>query len=237
LNLTKDSRINSKKVNEIFSSDVKNNSIVINQEIDTIFTDDKLITHFDLKRNSLIIYSITDGLFNQTNETKLIIKSHYSTKGLEDNIDSVFNRTILQLFIVLFVLVLMYLFILRTISKTLLKIIKNITINQYSDIENIQVNEIEILNNSYNNLHDSLNQKNEKLQKALDEIKTLKGIVPICAHCKKIRDDKGYWNLLESYIENHSEAEFSHGMCPDCIEEFYGEEDWYIKMKSDKGIA
>ena len=75
------------------------------------------------------------------------------------------------------------------------------------------------------------------LQKALDEIKTLKGIVPICAHCKKIRDDKGYWNLLESYIEKHSEAEFSHGMCPDCIEEFYGEEDWYIKMKSDKGIA
>jgi len=131
----------------------------------------------------------------------------------------------------------MYLFILRTISKTLLKIIKNITINQYSDIENIQVNEIEILNNSYNNLHDSLNQKNEKLQKALDEIKTLKGIVPICAHCKKIRDDKGYWNLLESYIEKHSEAEFSHGMCPDCLEELYGEEAWYIKMKSDKGIA
>jgi hypothetical protein len=128
----------------------------------------------------------------------------------------------------------MYLFILRTISKKLLKIIKNITINQYSDIENIQVNEIEILNNSYNNLHDSLNQKNEKLQKALDEIKTLKGIVPICAQCKKIRDDKGYWNLLESYIEKHSEASFSHGMCPECLEELYGKENWYIEGKKKK---
>ncbi len=92
LSLTKYSRTNSKKVNKILNSDVKNINIVINQEIDTIFTDDKLITHFDLKRNSLIIYSITDGLFNETNETKLIIKSHYSTKKLQDDIDRVFNR-------------------------------------------------------------------------------------------------------------------------------------------------
>jgi len=76
----------------------------------------------------------------------------------------------------------------------------------------------------------------EKLKTALDEIKTLKGIVPICSSCKKIRDDKGYWNLLESYIEKHSNASFSHGMCPDCSEKFYGNEGWYIEMKQKKEI-
>ncbi|MBI9090473.1 MAG: PAS domain S-box protein [Desulfobacterium sp.] len=69
----------------------------------------------------------------------------------------------------------------------------------------------------------------DKLQTALDEIKTLKGIVPICANCKKIRDDKGYWNLLESYIEKYSEASFSHGMCPECSDKLYGHENWYKK--------
>lgn len=60
-----------------------------------------------------------------------------------------------------------------------------------------------------------------KLQEALEKIKTLKGIIPICASCKKIRDDKGYWNQLESYIEEHSEANFSHGICPDCVQKLY----------------
>jgi ABC-type multidrug transport system fused ATPase/permease subunit len=73
-----------------------------------------------------------------------------------------------------------------------------------------------------------------ELQKALDEIKTLKGIVPICSLCKKIRDDKGYWNMLEDYIEKHSDASFSHSMCPECSDKLYGNEDWYIKMKNNK---
>ena len=60
-----------------------------------------------------------------------------------------------------------------------------------------------------------------KLQKALSEVKTLSGLLPICASCKKIRDDKGYWNHIESYIKNHSEAEFSHGICPDCAQKLY----------------
>lgn len=59
------------------------------------------------------------------------------------------------------------------------------------------------------------------LQKALKEIKTLKGIVPICSHCKKIRDDKGYWNQLEEYLQKYSEADFSHGICPACAEKIY----------------
>ena len=59
------------------------------------------------------------------------------------------------------------------------------------------------------------------LQKALSEIKMLKGILPICASCKKIRDDRGYWRQIEVYIRDHSEAEFSHGICPECKEKLY----------------
>ncbi len=62
------------------------------------------------------------------------------------------------------------------------------------------------------------------LRKALDEIKTLSGMLPICASCKKIRDDKGYWNQIETYIRERSEAEFSHGICPDCLGELYPEQ-------------
>jgi ligand-binding sensor domain-containing protein len=66
------------------------------------------------------------------------------------------------------------------------------------------------------------NQKNE-LQNALSQVKQLGGLLPICASCKKIRDDKGYWNQIESYISKHSEADFSHGICPDCYKELYPE--------------
>jgi hypothetical protein len=59
------------------------------------------------------------------------------------------------------------------------------------------------------------------LQKALGEVKTLSGLLPICANCKKIRDDKGYWNQIESYIRDNSEADFSHGICPDCAKKLY----------------
>jgi hypothetical protein len=61
------------------------------------------------------------------------------------------------------------------------------------------------------------------LQEALAKIKTLSGILPICASCKKIRDDRGYWNQVEAYVRDHSEAEFSHGICPDCAKELYPE--------------
>jgi DNA repair exonuclease SbcCD ATPase subunit len=59
------------------------------------------------------------------------------------------------------------------------------------------------------------------LKKTLSEVKTLRGFLPICSHCKKIRDDKGYWNQIESYIHKHSDAEFSHGICPECAKKYY----------------
>ncbi len=59
------------------------------------------------------------------------------------------------------------------------------------------------------------------LKAALARIKTLNGLLPICVRCKKIRDDKGYWNQIESYVSRHSLAEFSHGLCPDCAKILY----------------
>ena len=73
-----------------------------------------------------------------------------------------------------------------------------------------------------------------KLKNALEDVKALSGLLPICARCKKIRDDKGYWNTLEAYIEKHSDASFSHSMCLECSEELYGSEAWYIKRKKNK---
>jgi DNA-binding response OmpR family regulator len=61
------------------------------------------------------------------------------------------------------------------------------------------------------------------LQEALVEIKTLKGFIPICASCKKIRDDEGYWDQLEAYISKHTDAVFSHGLCPECAEQYRAE--------------
>ncbi len=74
----------------------------------------------------------------------------------------------------------------------------------------------------------------EELQEALVDVKTLSGLFPICASCKKIRDDKGYWNRIDSYIQEHSEAKFSHGLCPQCTDDLYGDSEWYIKMKKKK---
>jgi PAS domain S-box-containing protein len=59
------------------------------------------------------------------------------------------------------------------------------------------------------------------LQAAFADIKTLSGLIPICSSCKKIRDDKGYWNILEAYLVKHSEAKFTHGICPECAKKLY----------------
>jgi ABC-type multidrug transport system fused ATPase/permease subunit len=64
-----------------------------------------------------------------------------------------------------------------------------------------------------------------KLQGALAEIKTLSGLVPICAWCKKIRDDKGYWQTVEQYVSEHSQAEFTHSMCPECAKKYFDEKE------------
>lgn len=68
---------------------------------------------------------------------------------------------------------------------------------------------------------EALRQTNQDLENALAEVKTLSGLLPICASCQKIRNDKGYWDRIETYIQAHSEATFSHSLCPDCARKLY----------------
>jgi len=70
-------------------------------------------------------------------------------------------------------------------------------------------------------LNQELQQTVDQLRKAQQEVKTLQGLIPICSNCKRIRDDSGSWNQLEGYIQAHSEAKFSHGICPKCVKELY----------------
>jgi len=72
-----------------------------------------------------------------------------------------------------------------------------------------------------------------ELEGALDNVKELNGLLPICAKCKKIRDDSGYWAEIEKYIETHTDALFSHGLCPDCLDSLYGKERWFSKGQEE----
>ncbi len=82
------------------------------------------------------------------------------------------------------------------------------------------------LRQSQEQLKQALEEKDRlisDLQDALSQVKTLRGLIPICAGCKKIRDDKGFWSQVETYIAKHSDAKFSHGLCPDCVAKYYPE--------------
>lgn len=68
---------------------------------------------------------------------------------------------------------------------------------------------------------ETLQIEKNRLEEALSQIRTLSGLLPICAHCKKIRDDQGYWNQIETYIHDRSDAQFSHGICPECLKNLY----------------
>lgn len=77
-------------------------------------------------------------------------------------------------------------------------------------------------------------QSKEIIDHLIKDVKTLKGLLPICAKCKNIRDDKGYWSKIEDYISNHSDVLFSHGLCEKCCEELYSEDEWYKNMKEEE---
>ncbi|MDC7220619.1 MAG: ABC transporter substrate binding protein [Spirochaetales bacterium] len=76
-----------------------------------------------------------------------------------------------------------------------------------------------------------IEKQNRELQDALNQIHTLKGIIPICSHCKSIRNDKGYWDKVEQYLSDNTDAVFSHSLCPDCLEKYYPEASEVIKKK------
>jgi PAS domain-containing protein len=77
----------------------------------------------------------------------------------------------------------------------------------------------------YSIIHDITERKRAQrdLQQAYANIRTLRGVIPICANCKKIRDDQGYWSQVEVYVREHTEADFSHGICPECMRKLYPE--------------
>lgn len=100
------------------------------------------------------------------------------------------------------------------------------TICIHDDKKNIFSEEIIMLMEQFKHIiesHFEMAKQTAELKKALENIKQLKGLLPICASCKKIRDDKGYWSAVESYIQKHSEAEFSHSICPECAKRLYPE--------------
>ncbi len=92
-------------------------------------------------------------------------------------------------------------------------------LNESGEVETVICTSKNITNRKLSEV--ALKEAHDKLLEALKEIKALSGLLPICTSCKKIRDDKGYWNQIEGYIQRHSEAQFSHGICPDCAKKIY----------------
>ncbi len=92
----------------------------------------------------------------------------------------------------------------------------------------------ETLKDYQDHLESLVESRTQELSSALSKVKQLSGFLPICASCKKIRDDEGYWNQIESYIRTHSEAEFSHSICPDCANTLYPDFNLYQNSKKEK---
>lgn len=93
-----------------------------------------------------------------------------------------------------------------------------------SSVDDLVMNRMTQLNNETLNLYRELTKQKAELERAMQHIRVLRGLLPICSSCKKIRNDEGAWDDLESYIHDHSEAEFSHGLCPTCVKKLYPED-------------
>jgi len=99
--------------------------------------------------------------------------------------------------------------------------VSSVTIYSYRREMELLLDEITFQKDELVKTNQDLDKKNNELRVALGEVKTLSGLLPICISCKKIRDDKGYWNKIETYISEHSEAKFSHGICQECEKKLY----------------
>jgi hypothetical protein len=119
------------------------------------------------------------------------------------------------------------------IPDTLLKLVSLILLNCANTLESAELyrrladhnRDLERLvgerTRALNQANLDLQARNEELQRSLAEIETLRGILPMCSYCKKIRDDAGYWGEVDRYIAQHSDAQVSHGVCPECMEKFF----------------
>lgn len=147
-------------------------------------------------------------------------------------VDEIISRTIIELIIIAFILVISFL----VFSKydALEKIVSFSSKYESYEIDEIISTSIVLLIYlvffSFMKLRKVikittiLHERNKELKASLNDIKILKGVIPICMHCKGIRDDKGAWNILEKYISEHSNAQFSHGICEKCLKKHYPEE-------------
>ena len=107
--------------------------------------------------------------------------------------------------------------------------------NSYSEIAEklmLQLKKLIEANIAIFYMNNELGEENKSLKDFIEEIQTLRGTLPICASCKKIRDDKGYWDHVETYIQKRTDAVFTHGLCPECAEELYGGQDWFKKKET-----
>ncbi len=114
--------------------------------------------------------------------------------------------------------------------KNRLMDVRKMSANGAFRISNALIQMLDVIENHFKKTEEynlRLSQANQKLEKSLNEVKKLSGLLPICSHCKKIRDDKGYWNQIEEYIQKHSEAQFSHGICKECAKKHYPDLDLY----------
>jgi hypothetical protein len=118
----------------------------------------------------------------------------------------------------------------RRLTVPLMKVVANIqdsVLIPDADIDE-SVKELAIISHTYNQhilkitqSAEEFYEKNIQLQASLDEIRTLSGLLPMCANCHKIRDDQGYWTRVEHYMSEHLDVDFTHGICPDCVKELY----------------
>lgn len=155
----------------------------------------------------------------------------YLNAILKDNLlKSVLSAIYFIVFSIPFIIVFRIFF--RSYSAKLETI--NIQLTEHREnLENLVGERTSELSTAYERLQRELNEREliekqltaekNRLTDALAEVKTLSGLLPICASCKKIRDDSGYWNQIEKYIQEHSTAVFSHGICPDCARKLYPE--------------
>ena len=160
------------EVQKIVLSDVKEKNIMFNKELSKIFKDeDKLLISFNSNKENSVIYSITNGLFNTNDETKLIVKTTFSNDFLKNEINKSLYTSILVFIALFLILFFVYKFILNNVISKLLNIIKHINNNENSNEKVIIVQEIATLQNDYNELHNRLNNEVQKNQLLLSQNK------------------------------------------------------------------
>lgn len=124
-------------------------------------------------------------------------------------------------------------------SLARLRVKNHLELKRQRDLLNSRAEELQVLNSELareveerRSVQISNEQLISELRKANAEVKTLSGLLPVCASCKQVRDDQGYWSQLETYLKKHTEISFSHGLCQDCAHKLYPE--YYIKSPADE---